>query len=47
MAQLEVDGLNGLLEDLEALAGLPDSVADGILEAAYALGGQAVGGAPL
>lgn len=33
MAQLEVDGLNGLLEDLEALAGLPDSVADGILEA--------------
>ena len=32
MAQLEVDGLNGLLEDLEALAGLPDSVADGILE---------------
>lgn len=33
MAQLEVDGLNGLLEDLEALAGLPDSVADGILGA--------------
>lgn len=33
MAQLEIDGLNGLLEDLEALAGLPDSVADGILEA--------------
>lgn len=33
MAQLEVDGLNGLLEDLEVLAGLPDSVADGILEA--------------
>ncbi len=33
MAQLEVNGLDGLLEDLEALAGLPDSVADGILEA--------------
>lgn len=32
MAQLEVNGLDGLLEDLEALAGLPDSVADGILE---------------
>lgn len=33
MAQLEVNGLDGLLEGLEALAGLPDSVADGILGA--------------
>ena len=41
MAQLEVDGLNGLLEDLEALAGLPDSVADGILEAEADVIGQA------
>lgn len=33
MAQIEVNGLNGLLEDLETLAGLPDSVGENILNA--------------
>lgn len=33
MAQLEVNGLDGLLEGLEALAGLPDSVGEDILNA--------------
>ncbi len=33
MAYMEVDGLDGLLDDLEALAGLPDSVGEDILNA--------------
>lgn len=33
MANIEVSGLNGLLDDLEALAGLPDSVGEDILNA--------------
>ncbi len=33
MARLEVNGLDALIDDLEALAQLPDSVTAGILEA--------------
>lgn len=33
MANMEVNGLDGLLDDLEALAGLPDSVGEDILNA--------------
>lgn len=33
MAKLEVNGMDGLLDDLEALAGLPDSVGEDILNA--------------